>query len=337
VDESECVTVLPNRGRGPGIIAELLRRAVIEPPMNHRSRVLCALAGMVAAAVATDAAGADASAGLCGAGPLEILLTNDDGFEAPGIRALYGQLRAAGHHVLLVAPATNASGTSSSFTWGKVTVTRSVDDANVYGIAGTPATAVVLGATALYPADRRPDLVISGINDGTNTGSLLALSGTIGAALAGTMLLDPPVPGVAVNAERPQTPESKQSLPAAHLDQVAAHLTRLIESTRGWFCDGSRVVRPTTVLNINYPSRPVASVRGVKVATQGRTTDLHLDFEPVADGTYESQRVRVPAQPDAANSDNTLLEQGYVTVTPISAALDQRAVPARDLQRRLGK
>jgi 5'/3'-nucleotidase SurE len=292
---------------------------------------------MLAATGSTHVASADAGAGLCGSGPLEILLTNDDGFEAPGIRALYGQLRAAGHRVLLVAPATNASGTSSSFTWGKVTVTRSSDDANVYGVSGTPATAVVLGATALYPPDRRPDLVVSGINDGINTGSLLALSGTVGAALAGTMLLDPPVPGVAVNAERPQTPESKQSLPAAHLEQVATHLTRLIESTRGWFCERGRVVRPTTVLNINYPSRPVSSVRGVKVATQGRTTDLHLDFEPAGDGTYESQRVKAPAQRDDASSDNVLLEQGYVTVTPISADLDQRAVPSRELQHRLGK
>jgi 5'/3'-nucleotidase SurE len=305
--------------------------------MNCKSRVLYTLAGMLAAAGATDAATADAGAGLCGSGPLEILLTNDDGFEAPGIRALYGQLRAAGHRVLLVAPATNASGSSSSFTWGKVAVTRSAEDANIYAIAGTPATAVVLGATALYPADRRPDLVISGINDGTNTGSLLALSGTVGAALAGTMLLEPPVPGVAVNAERPQSPESKQSLPAAHLEQVAAHLARLIESARGWYCDHGRLVRPKTVLNINYPSRPVASVRGVKVATQGRTTDLHLDFEPAGDGMYESRRVESPAQSDDAGSDNALLEKGYVTVTPISADLDQRAVPSRELQRLLGK
>jgi 5'/3'-nucleotidase SurE len=305
--------------------------------MNRKSRFVCAIAGMLVAAGAADAATAGAGTGLCGDGPLEILLTNDDGFEAPGIRALYGQLRAAGHKVLLVAPATNASGSSSSFTWGKVAVTRSAEDANIYAVAGTPATAVVLGATALYPADRRPDLVISGINDGTNTGSLLALSGTVGAALAGTMLLEPPVPGVAVNAERPQSPESKQSLPAAHLEQVAAHLTQLIQSTRGWFCDGGRVVRSTTVLNINYPSRSVASVRGVKVATQGRTTDLHLDFEPAGDGMYESQRVKVPAQRDDASSDNVLLEQGYVTVTPISADLDQGAVPSRELQRRLGK
>ncbi len=244
--------------------------------MNRNARTLCVVAGLFAATGATHVASAGAGAGLCGSGPLEILLTNDDGFEAPGIRALYGQLRAAGHRVLLVAPATNASGSSSSFTWGKVAVTRSADDPSIYAVAGTPATAVVLGATALYPQDRRPDLVVSGINDGTNTGSLLALSGTIGAALAGTMLLDPPVPGLAVNAERPPTAEARQSLPAAHLEQVAAHLTRLIESTRGWFCDGGRVVRPTTRAERQLSVAP----HGLRARRQSR--DAGADHRPAS-------------------------------------------------------
>ena len=229
---------------------------VLRPTTGTWAAVLVAFAMCHAGPALAEAA---ADAPLCGSGPLEILLTNDDGFEAPGIRALHAALRSAGHRVRLVAPASNASGTSSSFTWGRVTVTRSDSDPDVFGVAGTPATAVVLGATALYPPGVRPDLVVSGINDGTNTGSVLALSGTIGAALAGTMLLDPPVPGFAINAERPPTPQAKAALPAQHLDQVAAHVTRLIASTRGWFCERGRVVRATTVLNLNYPARAVAT------------------------------------------------------------------------------
>jgi 5'/3'-nucleotidase SurE len=296
--------------------------------------VLGALA-MCHTGVATAEVTADAP--LCGAGPLEILLTNDDGFEAPGIRALHAALRSAGHRVRLVAPATNASGTSSSFTWGRVNVTRSDSDADVFGVAGTPATAVVLGATALYPPGVRPDLVVSGINDGTNTGSVLVLSGTIGAALAGTMLLDPPVPGFAVNAERPPTPEAKAALPAQHIEQVATHVTRLIQSARGWFCERGRIVRATSVLNVNYPARAVATVAGVRVATQGRTTDLHLVFEPVGEGVYDSKRKPGPPASDARDSDNVLLEAGYVTVTPLSAVLGDRDAPLRSLERRLAR
>jgi 5'-nucleotidase len=195
----------------------------------------------------------------------------------------------------------------------------------------------VLGATALYPPGVRPDLIVSGINDGTNTGSVLALSGTVGGALAGTMLLDPPVPGFAVNAERPATPEARSALPQQHLEQVAAHFTRLIDSARGWFCERGRVVRATTALNVNYPARAVATMGGVRVATQGLTTDLHLVFAPVGDGVYDSKRKPGPPARDARDSDNVLLDAGYVTVTPVSAVLGERDVPLRSLGRRLAK
>jgi 5'/3'-nucleotidase SurE len=276
-------------------------------------------------------------AALCGDGPLEILLTNDDGFEAAGIRALHAALKDAGHRVVLVAPAANASGTSASFTWGKIHVVRDPSDPSVFGVGGSPATAVVLGATALYPAGRRPDLVISGINDGTNTGSLLALSGTIGAALAGTMLLDPPVPGFAVNAERPTASAQAQAPPGDHLQRVARHLVRMVGTTRGWFCDRGQVTRATTVLNVNYPARPLSATGGTRVAGQGRTTDLKLAFGPTGDETYESRRGIEPVAPDAADSDNALLARGYVTVTPIRAELGGREGPLRDLEHRLGR
>jgi 5'/3'-nucleotidase SurE len=286
---------------------------------------------------AAGAAERPSSAPLCGTGPLDILLTNDDGVDAPGIRALYARLREAGHRVLLVAPSTNASGSSSSFTWTPVRVTPDPADSNVFGVAGTPATAVLVGATALYPAGRRPDLVISGINDGANVGSLLVMSGTIGAALTGTTMLDPPVPGFAVNADRPRTPEAKAALPGGHIDQLALHLTRLIATTRGWFCDHGQVARARVVLNVNYPAIPVSELRGVRVARQAMSTDLRLRFEPSGDGTYVTRRSSEAASPSESDSDAALLEQGYVTVTPLDAALQDRDVPTTDLQRRLRK
>ena len=303
---------------------------------SPRFTALLACLGALAPAHGPAAAERAPQAALCGDGPLDILLTNDDGFEAAGIRELYAALRDAGHRVILVAPAANASGTSVSFTWGKVHVVRDPSDPSVFGVGGSPATAVVLGATALYPAGRRPDLVISGINDGTNTGSLLALSGTIGAALAGTMLLDPPVPGFAVNAERPTAPGQAQALPRDHLQQVARHLVRMVGTTRGWFCDRGQVTRATTVLNVNYPARSVSAV-SVRIASQGRTTDLKLAFEPSGDEMYESHRQGEPVAPDAADSDNALLAKGYVTVTPIRAELGGRDEPLRDLQHRLAR
>jgi 5'-nucleotidase len=291
---------------------------------------LCALSAVSVTARAAD----DASPAICGSGPLEILLTNDDGYQAPGIRALYEALRQAGHHVLLAGPASNASGSSTSFTWSTVSVVRDSEDPHVFGISATPATAVVLAATALYPAGHRPDLVVSGINDGENTGSLLALSGTVGAALAGTMLLDPAVPGIAVSAARLASGDPKSAVPADRLHQIARHLAQLIGSSRTWFCDRGKLARPTTVLNVNYPARPIAEVRGIAVARQGRTTDLTLEFEPTGTGLYAAKRQSRATPSDYADSDVSLLAEGYVTVTPISAQLGGREVPIDDLKRR---
>ena len=287
--------------------------------------------------VAGSLAALAGTAALCGSGPLDILLTNDDGAGAAGIRALRAQLEAAGHRVLLAAPDRNASGTAMSFTWGPVRVTRDPDDPLAFAVDATPATAVVLAATALYPQGRRPDLVVSGINHGSNTGALLTLSGTVGGALAGTLLLDPPVPGIAVNAER-LDPAQPADAPAnrAQLDAVAAHLVKLVGATRNWFCEDGTVVRARTALNVNYPARPVAQIAGVVTARQGGGTDLRITFAPSGDGEFRAQTSRV-APPDERDSDDHWLALGYVTVTPVSGAISAADAPRRELERRLRK
>lgn len=274
-------------------------------------------------------------AALCGTGPLDILLTNDDGADAAGIRALRTQLVAAGHRVTLAAPDRNASGSALGFTWGNVRVTRDPNDPAIYAIGGSPATAVVLAATALYPTGQRPDLVISGINHGPNSGSLLLLSGTLGAALAGTLLLDPPVPGLAVSAARLHAAEPVDSAAnRAQLEAVGAHVARLVASARGWYCNDGPVVRSRTVLNVNYPARAVANLLGTVVTRQGATSDLRVTFAPTADGEYRSQVERSEVA-DVGDTDNAWLDRGYVTVTPVSGAITDDSVQHAALKRRL--
>jgi 5'/3'-nucleotidase SurE len=274
-------------------------------------------------------------AALCGTGPLDILLTNDDGVDAAGLQALRGPLVAAGHRVTVAAPDHNASGSAMSFTWGSVRVTHDPDDPAVYSVAATPATAVVLAATALYPVGRRPDLVISGINHGPNAGALLVLSGTVGGALAGTLLLDPPVPGIAVNAERLDAAQPANSAGnRAQLDAAGTHLAKLVGTTRGWFCEDGQVVRARTVLNVNYPARPAAQFAGTVAARQDSGTDLRVGFVPSGDDEYRAQASRSDP-PSERNSDRYWLERGYVTVTPVSGAIGDDDAPRRDLERRL--
>jgi 5'/3'-nucleotidase SurE len=229
---------------------------------------------------------------------------------------------------MLIAPERNASGSALSFTWGAVRVTRDASDANVVAVGGTPATAVVLGATALYPPGRRPDLVVSGINHGPNAGALLALSGTVGAALAGTVLLDPPIPGFAVNAARAVAGEPIDSVAnRAQLDAVARDATNQIAAHRNWFCDGGRVVRAGTVLNVNYPGLPVSQLKGTRMTRQGTASDLRIAFEQTAPGEYTARTRRVEVIDDR-DSDNYWLAAGYVTITPLGAKLTYGA--ARD-------
>ena len=297
--------------------------------LSRNSRLAAAVLG----ALLAPAAGAAPVAPLCGSGPLDVLLTNDDGWQAPGLRAMYDALRAAGHRVTVSAPDHNASGTAASFTWGTIAVVRDPTDAAVHGVAGTPATAAVFGITALYPSGRRPDLVVSGINDGENTGSQLAVSGTVGAALAGTMLVSPPVPGIAVNAERPEAGDARAGTPQQRFDSIARHLATLLAAVRGWYCSADGQVRGTAVLNVNYPARPVADAAGVAVARQAPVADMALAFVPDGDGRYRSERTDVAIDP-AADTDLALLGRGYVTVTPIGAGLSPVG-SLEDLARRI--
>jgi 5'-nucleotidase len=314
------------------------------PRFGRAARLVVGTAALLAASLLPPGFSAAAAAptepdALCGSGPLEILLTNDDGFDSAGIRALASGLAAAGHRVTLAAPARNASGSSMSFTWGEIPVRQVTVDPPVFAVDATPASVVVLAATALYPAGRRPDLVVSGINHGPNDGALLMLSGTVGAAIAGTLLLDPPVPGIAVNAGRLNSAEPWDS-PAhlAQFDAVAAHLARLVGASRAWFCNRGRVTRPRTVLNVNYPAIPPGQWRGTVVAGQDTESDLHFDFEATAGGKYKPSPLRSDP-PAARGSDRDGLARGYVTVTPLGAAIVDDGVstgtPARALTRRL--
>lgn len=280
-------------------------------------------------------AAADEPAPLCGGGSLDILVTNDDGWQSPGIRALYQALRAAGHRVMLAAPDRNASGSSASVTWTPVTVSRDPQDPALHGVSTTPASSAVFGITTLYPAGRRPDLVISGINDGDNAGAQLVISGTVGAALAGTLLVDPPVPGIAVSAERPETGDTRAGSAEQRYAAIARHLAGLLGATRGWFCDAQGRVRGTAALNVNYPSRPVADIAGVAAARQAQVADMSLRYAPRGADRYEVERSyrNAEAPPD---SDLALLARGYVTVTPIGPGL----VPGgsiEDLARRIDR
>lgn len=225
---------------------------------------------------------------------LRVLITNDDGYQAQGIRALAAAIAGLGHQVLVVAPLVDQSGVGTARA-GMVNrpIRTAVSDDGFIGIDGTPALAVTMARLGVFGAP--PDLVVSGINHGYNFGVILH-SGTVGAALtAATQGLS----GLAVSigADDPQYLETA--------GEVSAELL-------GWLSEEP----PGTVLNVNVPDRPLDELRGVRSARLApfNGSRLAAALAPTGEPMLVMQTLD-PSQ--ESDTDEALLASGYITVTPI--------------------
>lgn len=251
----------------------------------------------------------------CKEKPLNILLVNDDGFDTPGITALHRVLKANGHHVIRVAPERNYSGSSASLTIDVISAPRVPNEefTEVYAVSGSPATAVLVGATAIFPAERGVDLVVSGINEGANLGPATVISGTVGATIAAMKTLARPVPGIAVSTN-PVTEDTATEENRQHLLNVAAFTSRLVSSL---FCAARPWSRGELALNVNYPPLEPEAIKGVRIAAQGRAPYYSMAFKAVAPDQYAPDFGRADPSQDLANADTFLFRQGYITIVPI--------------------
>lgn len=284
---------------------------------------LCLALSLSALPVAADAGGRE----------LDILLTNDDGFEAPGIRALQAALGAAGHRVTMVAPRENQSGASWRISTGPVRYREEAP--GVWAVDGSPADAVAIGLRVIA-GDARPDLVVSGANFGHNVGATANVSGTVGAALMAEYL---GVPAIAVSvgmdlAEKAVTPTPFPSTTAA-FPAAADFVVRLIEDIAASAGDGP-LLPADAVLNVNYPVVPATAPRGVRLAENGHYSAFTYDYVPT--GTANEVRLAFTADAAAtreAGADTALFAQGYVTITVLDADLAAPDGPEQAVAQRL--
>ncbi|MGZ6884595.1 MAG: 5'/3'-nucleotidase SurE [Acidimicrobiia bacterium] len=190
--------------------------------------------------------------------PLRVLVTNDDGFAAPGIDVVATALAALpGVRVTVVAPAQNQSGTGGSTTPGALTATpeKTASGMTATAVQGYPADAV---RYALDTMRLKPDVVVSGINAGQNVGSLTQVSGTVGAAKAAAAR---GIPAIAAS----------QGLGATLRYDVGARLVRRwIVVHRAAFAGGTATVG---VVNLNVPSCPHGKLRGVRQVPMAGSAD----------------------------------------------------------------
>lgn len=221
-----------------------------------------------------------------------ILLTNDDGVNAPGLRLLYDGVQDLGN-VFVIAPATNQSASSHSFSLRKPLAVKEVRP-QWYSVAGTPTDCVLISHHGIL--HRSIDLLISGINDGPNLGDDVLYSGTVAAAIEGTML---GFPSLAVSFEK----DGVNIEPAlALVRKLALRLLR-------------RPLPRKTLLNINIPGRPFT---GVKITRLGKRIyrDMAVRREkPDGEVTYS-----IDGEMDYKlhrGSDFEAMAQGRISITPL--------------------
>jgi 5'-nucleotidase len=179
---------------------------------------------------------------------MRILISNDDGVTAPGLRALVNELSTLGE-IEVMAPDRNRSGASNSLTLSHPLHVKQLDNGH-YSVEGTPTDCVHLALTGFF--DPIADVVVSGINDGANLGDDIIYSGTVAAAMEGRYL---GLPAIAVS----MVGENIQ-----HYDTAAVVIRQLLSQLN------ANELPAQTILNINIPDLPLSEIRGLEVTRLGR-------------------------------------------------------------------
>ncbi len=230
-----------------------------------------------------------------------ILVTNDDGVHAPGIRALHEAVSSLGEAVI-VAPERDNSAVSHALTMNRPL--RVVElEPRMYTIDGTPTDCVTIAVNKIL--DRKPDLLVSGINPGPNLGDDISYSGTVSAAIEGTMY-DIPSLAFSLGGGPP------------HRFVVAAGVAwKLASLALTWRLPAS------TLLNINIPPLPAGQIHGIRFTRQGRRIyrdAIQETFDPwgrkhfwIGGGTVHWS--------GGDDTDEQAVRDGYISVTPIQLDL----------------
>jgi len=242
---------------------------------------------------------------------VKILVSNDDGYRARGIRLLKEALAGLAE-ITVVAPDRNRSGASNSLTLD-VPLRVFESEPRVYYVQGTPTDCVHLAITGLF--DYEHDMVVSGINDGANLGDDVLYSGTVAAAIEGRFL---GLPAIAVSLCTMPDEESHFETAAEVARQLVA---QLVQSS----------LEPTLILNVNVPNLPLAALRGFRSTRLGyrhRSEPIVPANDPRGRPVYWVGPAG-PQQDAGPGTDFEAIDQGYVSVTPLQIDLTRHsALPA---------
>lgn len=256
---------------------------------------------------------------------MRILVTNDDGIDAPGLHALRQiaeDLAGPDGEVWVSAPETNQSGAGHSLSLNEPLRMRQVAE-RVYAVRGTPTDSVIMGARHVLKG-RLPDLVLSGINRGANMAEDVTYSGTVAGALEGTQL------GIRSIALSQAYSYGAKDFP--HWETAIAHGPGLI---RRLLADAWP---PLVLMNINFPDRRPDEIEGIAVTSQGRRDQQNLGVEERHDtwgNAYYWLGYAMRRSNPEKGTDIWAVYNGWISVTPLSMNLTERSLLA-GLRERLG-
>lgn len=228
---------------------------------------------------------------------MKILLSNDDGFLAPGLKTLAKVLREIAD-ITIVAPDRNRSGASNSLTLDNPLRVIQADQ-DVFSVNGTPTDCVHLAVTGLLT--EMPDMVVSGINEGSNLSDDVLYSGTVAAATEGRFL---GLPSIAISLAGPK---------CQHYDTAAEVGKILVQNLR------KDPLPRDTILNVNVPDLPYSDLRGFQVTRLGTR---HIAEPTIKAADPRGRKIYWIGQPgpeeDAGpGTDFYAVNMGYVSITPL--------------------
>ncbi len=232
---------------------------------------------------------------------MRILLSNDDGYQAPGLKALAEGLAAIAT-ITVVAPERNRSGASNSLTLERPLRTHTMESGFI-SVDGTPTDCVHLAITGLLKDE--PDMVVSGINDGANMGDDVLYSGTVAAATEGRFLGFPAI-AVSMASHAPKHFETGARVAMEMVQRICQH-----------------PLSADTIMNVNVPDLPYEALKGYQATRLGHRHKA----EPVVKSTDPRGRViywvgPAGAEQDAGpGTDFYAVRAGYVSVTPLKIDL----------------
>lgn len=231
-----------------------------------------------------------------------ILLTNDDGIQAVGLRALYKALVEAGHKVRVVAPVTEQSAVGHAITMALPLRVKEFKENGFFGlgVTGTPVDCVKLALTTLLE-EKPPDVVVSGINSGANVGVDILYSGTVSAATEGALM------------GRPALAVSVEDFNPVDLSEQARYAAGFMQKLP-W-----KDLPSGCVLNLNFPSCPMSQARELRICPH--TCAAYRDWyetrrDPRGRVYYWLDGV-IPREDVSPDTDRDLLSRGHITLTPL--------------------